>query len=108
MVTGASAGIGRACARALALAGYSVVLTGRRKALLDEVAAEIAGNQGEALAFAADIADPQSVIRLFDETKRVFGRLDLLFNNAGAAAPPIDLELLAFEQWKNVVDVNLT
>lgn len=105
LVTGAGTGIGKAVALALAAAGYRLVLTGRRKAVLDEVAAE-AGNGAKAIP--ADITDPNSVAALFRDVKTAFGRLDVLFNNAGTNAPPINLEDLSFEQWKSVIDTNLT
>lgn len=106
LVTGAGSGIGRASALALAQDGYAVVLTGRREERLDEVR-EIIGSE-RALVVAADVAKPAEVENLFAKTKETFGRLDVLFNNAGSGAPPINLEDLTFEQWQRVVDVNLT
>ncbi len=106
LVTGAGSGIGRATALALAEDGWSVVLTGRRREALEETAA-LAG-AGKTLAVPADVADPASVEALFSAIKTTFGRLDLLFNNAGTGAPPVPLEELTFEQWRRVVDVNLT
>jgi NAD(P)-dependent dehydrogenase (short-subunit alcohol dehydrogenase family) len=108
LVTGAGSGIGRATALALLKEGYTVVLAGRRaEALAQTIVA--AGTDGvRALAVPADVCDEASVRRLFDQTKETFGRLDLLFNNAGAGAPPIPLEELTLEQWRRVVDVNLT
>ena len=108
LVTGAGSGIGRAVALALVEAGYAVVLAGRREAPLQATAeaAEAAG--GKALAVAADIGKPDSVRALFARAKEAFGRLDLLFNNAGMGTPPIPLEDLTYEQWQAVVDVNLT
>jgi NAD(P)-dependent dehydrogenase (short-subunit alcohol dehydrogenase family) len=105
LVTGAGSGIGRAVAVGLAKAGYAVVLAGRRKEALDKTQSEIGG---KCLPVATDIADPQSVAALFAETKRAFGRLDVLFNNAGVGAPAIPLEDLSAAQWKAVVDTNLS
>jgi NAD(P)-dependent dehydrogenase (short-subunit alcohol dehydrogenase family) len=108
IVTGAGSGIGRACALALLREGYSVALAGRRpEALAGTVAAAGAGSS-RALAVQTDVSDPTSVAQLFERTKAAFGRLDLLFNNAGGGAPPVPLEDLSFEQWNRVVDVNLT
>ena len=107
LVTGAGTGVGRAVAIALMGAGYALVLTGRRRAPLEETAQEAQGRL-RALVVEADVSDPRSVRNLFAETERTFGRLDLLFNNAGVGAPPLPLEDLSFEQWKTVVDINLT
>lgn len=108
IVTGAGSGIGRAVSLALLDAGWSVALAGRRAELLAETA-ELAGEAASrALAHATNVADPASVAALFEATKARFGRLDLLFNNAGTGAPPVPLEDLSFDQWKRVVDVNLT
>ncbi len=107
IVTGAGTGIGKAASTALLKAGYRVALAGRRKEPLDKVVAE-AGAGGRALAVPTDVSDPQSVRALFAKTKEAFGRLDLLFNNAGVGAPGVPLEDLTFEQWKAVVDINLT
>jgi NAD(P)-dependent dehydrogenase (short-subunit alcohol dehydrogenase family) len=106
IVTGAGSGIGRATARALLREGYAVVLAGRRQAALEETAAGSDG--GRALAVPTDLTDAASVHALFEKTKQAFGRLDLLFNTAGAGAPPIPLEDLTLEQWRKVIDVNLT
>ena len=106
IVTGAGTGIGRAAAVALAQAGYAVALAGRRREPLEETAAETSG--AAALVAPTDVADPASVEALFAATKEAFGRLDLLFNNAGLGAPPVPLEELSVEQWQRVVDVNLT
>ena len=108
MVTGAGSGIGRSTSLAFLEEGYSVVLTGRRRQALEETAA-LAGEAGaRALVVPADVSDPDSVASLFASTKAAFGRLDVLFNNAGTGAPPVPLEDLTFEQWRKVVDVNLT
>lgn len=108
LVTGAGTGVGKAAALGLSAAGYAVVLAGRRKEPLDEVAAEISAAGGKALAVPTNVAEPQSVEALFAAAVKEFGRLDVLFNNAGTGAPPVLLEDLTFEQWKSVVDVNLT
>ncbi len=108
IVTGAGSGIGRATALALLREGYSVVLAGRRPEPLAQTAA-LAGPAGpRALAVPADVTDPASVRRLFEAAKGTFGRVDLLFNNAGAGAPAVPLEDLSVEEWRRVVDVNLT
>ena len=107
IVTGAGTGVGRAAALALLADGYNVVLAGRRAEPLAEVIA--ASNAGaRALAVPADVADPDSVKALFSATVAKFGRLDVLFNNAGVNAPGIPLEDLTIAQWKNVVDINLS
>ncbi|MEK7819595.1 MAG: SDR family oxidoreductase [Pseudomonadota bacterium] len=108
LVTGAGTGIGKAVSLALAKDGFAVVLAGRRREPLDATAAEIAKSGGRALAVPTDIGDPASVKALFAKAKDAFGRLDFLFNNAGSGAPAIPLEDLSYEQWKTVVDVNLT
>ena len=108
MVTGAGSGIGRATALALLGEGYSVVLTGRRADALAQTVAAAGADGVRGLAIAADVGEESSVRRLFEKTKEAFGRLDLLFNNAGTGAPPIPLEELTLEQWRRVVDVNLT
>ena len=108
IVTGAGTGIGKAAALALLRAGYAVVLAGRRKEKLDAAVREAGPSGSRALAVATDVGDPASVAALFAKTQEAFGRLDLLFNNAGAGAPAIPLEDLTYEQWKAVVDVNLT
>ena len=104
IVTGAGSGIGRAVARALARQGYAVGLAGRRQEALEETAAE----GGRMLAVPTDVGDAASVATLFAKTTETFGRLDLLFNNAGTGAPAIPLEDLTVEQWQTVVDANLT
>ena len=109
LVTGAGTGIGRASALALAAEGFAVVLAGRRSEPLEEVAAAAAAaGGGPTLAVQADVADPAAVVALFEATAQRFGRLDVLFNNAGMGAPPLAFEELTFEMWKRVVDVNLT
>jgi len=105
LVTGAGSGIGRSVALALARTGYSVVLAGRRKAQLDVVAVE-AGSA--ALALVTDVTQPASVEALFAEIKSRFGRLDLLFNNAGIATAPAALEDLKIDDWRATIDTNLT
>jgi NAD(P)-dependent dehydrogenase (short-subunit alcohol dehydrogenase family) len=108
IVTGAGSGIGRATALALAREGYAIVLAGRRREALEETAAIPGANSARILVVPTDVTDSFSVRALFERTKEQFGRLDLLFNNAGTGAPPIPLEDLTYEQWKRVVDVNLT
>jgi NAD(P)-dependent dehydrogenase (short-subunit alcohol dehydrogenase family) len=107
IVTGAGTGIGKAAALALLKDGYQVVLAGRRLEPLNEVIS-ISGAGARALAVSTDVSDPESVKALFDATLAAFGRVDVLFNNAGVSAPGIPLEDLSFEQWKNVVDINFT
>src|SRR5881397_4261838 len=108
IVTGAGTGIGKAVALALLREGYRVALAGRRKEPLEQVVVEAGAGPGSALAVATDVSDAASVRALFARTKEAFGRLDLLFNNAGVGAPGINLEDLSYEQWKTVVDINLT
>ena len=108
LVTGAGTGVGRAVSLALGQDGWAVALAGRRHEPLQAVAAELSGLGVRALTVQADVADPASVRSLFAQVQEAFGRLDFLFNNAGIGAPPVPLEDLSFEQWKAVVDVNLT
>jgi len=108
IVTGAGTGIGKHAALALLQEGYAVALAGRRKDLLEATAAEGKSTGSRALVVPTDVSDPASVRALFARTKEAFGRLDLLFNNAGIGAPPVPLEDLLYEQWKAVVDINLT
>jgi len=107
IVTGAGSGIGRAVTMALANAGWSVVLAGRRAEQLEKAARE-AGPDDRAVAMPTDITDPDAVARLFGRAVEAFGRVDLVFNNAGISAPGVRLEDLTIEQWRAVVDVNLT
>ena len=107
IVTGAGTGVGRGAALALMKAGFTVVLAGRRRDKLQEVANEGAAKGGQSLIVPADIADPASIKTLFATTKQAFGRLDVLFNNAGVGAPPVPIEYLPYEKWKAVVDTNL-
>ncbi len=107
IVTGAGTGIGRACSLALMKAGYTLVLTGRRKENLEQTAK--AGQEfGKSLVVPCDMTDPGSIATLFAKTMDAFGRLDLLFNNAGIGAPAVPLENISLEQWQAVVNTNLT
>jgi NAD(P)-dependent dehydrogenase (short-subunit alcohol dehydrogenase family) len=108
VITGAGSGIGKASALALMRNGWSVVLAGRRKELLEDVAREGQATGQRSLVVPTDVADVASIRNLFARTKETFGRLDLLFNNAGIGAPAIPMEDLPFEKWKAVVDTNLT
>ncbi len=108
LVTGAGTGVGRAVALALAKAGYSLVLAGRRKEMLDKVSGEINTVGSQALAVPTDVSQRDSILQLFAKVKSSFGRLDVLFNNAGIGAPPVPLEDLPFENWQAVVATNLT
>jgi NAD(P)-dependent dehydrogenase (short-subunit alcohol dehydrogenase family) len=107
IVTGAGSGIGKTVALALVQEGYAVVLAGRRAALLEQTAAEGAALGGRALAVPTDVSDPASVRALFARTRETFGRLDLLFNNAGGNVPSTNFGDFTWEQWTHVVNVNL-
>jgi NAD(P)-dependent dehydrogenase (short-subunit alcohol dehydrogenase family) len=107
LVTGAGTGIGKAAALALLKEGYKVTLAGRRQEMLDAAVKE-SGAGDRALAVSCDVAKPEQVSALFARAKSAFGRLDVLFNNAGTGAPAIPMEDLTYEQWKTVVDANLT
>jgi len=108
IVTGGGSGVGRASALALLAEGYAVAIAGRRPEALEETV-QLAGDDGSrARPIVTDVTDPESVASLFEAVRDEFGRLDLLFNNAGSGAPPVLLEDLTVEQWKAVVDVNLT
>jgi len=105
LVTGAGSGIGRASAVALAGAGFTVVLAGRRREPLEAAAAEAGG---DAVALTCDVRDPKSVAALFAEIDKRLGRLDVLFNNAGVGATPVPLEALELEEWSSVIETNVT
>ncbi|RFU49404.1 SDR family oxidoreductase [Paraburkholderia sp. DHOC27] len=108
LVTGAGSGIGRASALRLLEHGYSVVLTGRRQAPLDALAEEARQRGFDALAVSCDVGDAASVDALFDTIRQRYGRLDVLFNNAGRGSPPVEIDELSVEDWRSVVDTNLT
>jgi NAD(P)-dependent dehydrogenase (short-subunit alcohol dehydrogenase family) len=108
VVTGAGTGIGKAAALALLANGYRVTLAGRRPELLEKAVKEAGSASARALVVPTDVGDPPAVQALFARTKEAFGRLDLLFNNAGIGAPGVPLEDLTYAQWKAVVDANLT
>ena len=108
VVTGAGSGIGRAAALALVEAGWSVAVIGRRREQLEATVALSGDARARMLAVPADIGNPVDVGQAFDLVRETFGRLDLLFNNAGTGAPPIPFEDLTYEQWQGVLDVNLT
>ena len=108
IVTGAGTGIGRRSSLALAKTEFAVVLAGRRAKPLEATVADIEHSGGRAIAVATDVTDPSSVEALFSKAKNTFGRVDLLFNNAGRGAPGVGIEELSLEQWRDVVDVNLT
>jgi NAD(P)-dependent dehydrogenase (short-subunit alcohol dehydrogenase family) len=107
VVTGAGTGIGKAAALALMKEGYNVAFAGRRAEPLEKAIAE-SGNAVNAIAVPTDVGDPKSVAALFAAVKEKWGRLDVLFNNAGMGAPPVPMEDLTYEQWTNVVNANLT
>ena len=108
VVTGAGSGIGKSSALALLRDGYSVALAGRRVSPLEETVVEAGDDGSRAIVVSTDVGDPDSVKTLFDGARDAFGRLDVLFNNAGTGAPPVLLEDLTYEQWMNVVNANLT
>lgn len=108
IVTGAGTGIGQSAALALLREGYSVTLAGRRKEPLERTATVSGAAASRVLVVSTDVTDPASVRALFAKTKETFGRLDVLFNNAGIGASPLPLEDLTYEQWKSVLDTNLT
>lgn len=108
LITGAGSGIGRAVALALQADGYSVVLTGRTPDSLQQTSAAMDSSGGRTLVCPADVSDPAAVDNLFAETAQTFGRLDLLFNNAGLWPPAIPIEDLSYEEWQGAVNVNLT
>jgi len=108
LVTGAGTGIGKAAATALLKAGYRVALAGRRVELLQQTLADAGVPASQGLPVSTDVADAASVKALFAQVRQTWGRLDVLFNNAGVGAPPVPMEELSVEQWKSVVDINLT
>ncbi len=108
LVTGGGSGVGRAACEALAADGWEVVVSGRRRARLDETVDAVAAAGGAAFAETVDVADPDSVSQLFERVEARHGRLDLLFNNAGAAAPAVPFDELSVDDWQRVVEVNLT
>src|SRR5437588_10709383 len=108
VVTGAGTGIGKAVALALMKESYAAVLAGRRKDKLEETASEGKSTGAKTLVVPTDVGDPAAIKALFAKTKETFGRLDVLFNNAGIGAPAMPLEDLPYETWKQVVDINLT
>jgi NAD(P)-dependent dehydrogenase (short-subunit alcohol dehydrogenase family) len=108
LVTGAGSGVGKAAALALMKEGYAVTLAGRRKEALEATAEEGRATGAASLVVPTDVGDPAAVRALFAQAKDRFGRLDLLFNNAGSGAPPVPLEELTYEQWMAVVNANLT
>jgi NAD(P)-dependent dehydrogenase (short-subunit alcohol dehydrogenase family) len=108
IVTGGGTGIGRASALALGRAGYAVVIAGRRPGPLEQTVRDGAAGGSAMLAVTADVSDPGDVQRLFDQAQSQFGRLDVLFNNAGRGLPPVPLEDVSFADWQSVVGVNLT
>ena len=108
LVTGGGTGIGKAAAKALLQAGYQVVITGRNLDKLQAALKDIGGTDANTLAVTSDVGDPDSVKQLFASLKEKFGRIDVLFNNAGTASPPVPMEELSYTQWMNVVNANLT
>lgn len=108
LVTGGGTGIGKAAAKALLQDGYQVVVSGRQIDKLEAALKDIGGNESNSLAVACDVGDPDSVKQLFGKLHAKFGRLDVLFNNAGTASPPVPMEELSYAQWMAVVNANLT
>jgi NAD(P)-dependent dehydrogenase (short-subunit alcohol dehydrogenase family) len=108
VITGAGSGIGKATALAFLKDGWNVALVGRRQNVLEEALAEAGADAAHGMAVPADVSDPQSVAALFDAVKKRFGRVDVLFNNAGLNAPGVPFEDLPYEKWKAVVDTNLS
>ena len=108
MVTGAGSGVGRQTALALSRQGYALVLVGRRRERLEQTADDLGPDAAGALVVAADVSDPAIVRDLFEQVQQRYGRLDVLFNNAGIGAPAVPMEDLPIETWKKVVDTNLT
>jgi NAD(P)-dependent dehydrogenase (short-subunit alcohol dehydrogenase family) len=108
VVTGGGTGVGRAAALALGRDGYSVVIAGRRSGPLEQTVADAAAEGSELVSVVADVSDPAAVQRLFDAAVERFGRVDVLFNNAGRGAPPVPLEDVSFADWQEVVGANLT
>jgi len=108
VVTGAGSGIGRQTALAFLEEGYSVALAGRRKEPLEETASKSGSAATRALVIPTDVADPEAVARLFAETEKAFGRIDILFNNAGIFGPSVLFEDIPYEEWKAVMDINVT
>ncbi|WP_114653821.1 SDR family oxidoreductase [Polynucleobacter necessarius] len=107
LVTGVGTGIGKAAAKALLKGGFQVVLTGRNLEKLNKAIQDIGGNSQNCLALACDVGRPEQVKQLFSEIQKHFGRIDVLFNNAGMGAPAIPMEEISYEQWMNVVNANL-
>ena len=107
IITGAGSGIGKATALAFLKDGWNVALVGRRQNVLEEALAEAGADAARGIAVPADVSDPQSVAALFDAVKKRYGRVDVLFNNAGLNAPGVPFEDLPYEKWKAVVDTNL-
>ncbi len=108
LITGAGTGIGKAAARALLGAGYKIVLSGRHLDKLEAAISDIGGNHDNCLAVACDVGNPASVTAMFEQLKAKFGRIDLLFNNAGTFTAPTLAEDIRYEDWMNVVNTNLT
>jgi NAD(P)-dependent dehydrogenase (short-subunit alcohol dehydrogenase family) len=108
LITGAGSGIGRAVALSLAGAGFRLALAGRRAQPLEAVREQLPGNRDDVLCVVCDVGQPDSVRAMFDAVEGRFGRLDVLFNNAGTSAPAVPMEDLSYEQWMEVVNTNLT